>query len=74
MCNIFGMSFLHGSPFFPISRVPAQASFHATELDYIVTIMSLEIMEIEECHWDMAFLKLDLDILIVSSALGILNL
>lgn len=63
MCNIFGMSFLHGSPFFLISRLPAKASLHATELDYKVTIMSLEIVEIEKCHWDMAFLKLNLDIL-----------
>lgn len=63
MCNIFGMSFLHGSHFFLISRVPAQASLHGAELDYIVIIISLEIVEIEECYWDMVFLKLDLDIL-----------
>lgn len=49
--------------FFLICRVPAQASLHGTELDYVATKMSLEILGIEECHWDMAFLKLDLDML-----------
>lgn len=48
---------------FLVSRVLTWASLHGTELDYVETIMSLEILENEACYWDVAFLKLDLDIL-----------
>lgn len=41
--------------------MPTQASLHGTELDYVVTIMSVKILETEDCYWDMVFLKLDLD-------------